>query len=476
MKLALFFAFLIFPLSAIAEGLPDITDSSQIALSPQQEKQLGEKVMRNIRADPSYDDDPELVQYLDDLGQRLVVNSSMPGLSLNFFMIQDNTVNAFALPGGFIGVNTGLILTAESESELASVLSHELGHVTQRHYARMAGETKGSSLESLAALAVAILAARSNSQVSAAALAAAQANSIQSQLDVTRAHEEEADRIGLQVLEKSGFDPRAMASFFERLQKSTRLYENNAPVYMRDHPLTSQRIAAIENRVQNYPYKQIVDNPDFWLLREKLLADQGDANDALHFFETALKQKKYENEAAYRFGLVEVLMRLRQYGRAQQELARVSKVIGQNPIIETMQGRVLLALGKNKAALDYYRNALDAYPDYNALIYDYVDALIGNSQADTALDLIASRLQLNPKDYHLYQLRARSYATLGKNMLQHQAQAEVYYLAGNLPAAIDQLQLAEKFNDGNFYSRSMIEARLKVFKSMAAGMTDKKKR
>jgi predicted Zn-dependent protease len=267
-----------------------------------------------------------------------------------------------------------------------------------------------------------------------------------------------------------------MASFFERLQKSTRLYENNAPVYMRDHPLTSQRIAAIENRVQNYPYKQIVDNPDFWLLREKLLADQGDANDALHFFETALKQKKYENEAAYRFGLVEVLMRLRQYGRAQQELSRVSKVIGQNPIIETMQGRVLLALGKNKAALDYYRSALDTYPDYNALIYDYVDALIGNGQADAALGLIASRLQQDPKDYHLYQLRARSYAALGNNMLQHQAQAEVYYLAGNLPAAIDQLQLAEKFNDGNFYSRSIIEARLKVFKSMAAGMTDKKKR
>ncbi|HQT27487.1 MAG TPA: M48 family metalloprotease, partial [Burkholderiales bacterium] len=295
MKWVLTALFLIFSVSALAEGLPDIADASQAALSPQQEKKLGEEVMRNIRADPSYLDDPEMVQYLDGLGQRLIVNSSMPGMTLSFFMIQDNTVNAFALPGGFIGVNTGLILTAESESELASVLSHEIGHVTQRHYARMAGETKGSTMESLAALAVAILAARSNSQMSSAALAAAQANAVQSQLDVTRAHEEEADRVGLDVLEKSGFDPRAMAAFFERLQKSTRLYENNAPVYLRDHPLTSQRISEIENRVQNYPYRQVVDSPDFWLLRERLLADQGNPNDALSFLETALSEKKYEN-------------------------------------------------------------------------------------------------------------------------------------------------------------------------------------
>lgn len=475
MKFSFIVVLLVFSLSARAEGLPDITDSSQVALSPQQEKQLGEEVMRNIRADPSYDDDPQLVQYLDDLGQKLVVNSSMPGLVTNFFVIQDNTVNAFALPGGFIGVHTGLILTAESESELASVLSHELGHVTQRHYARMAGETKGSSLESLAALAVAILAARSNSQVSEAAIAAAQANTIQSQLDVTRAHEAEADRIGLQVLEKSGFDPRAMASFFERLQKSTRLYENNAPVYLRDHPLTSQRIAEIESRVQNYPYRQVVDNPDFWLLREKLLADQGDANDALNFFETSLKQKKYENETAYRFGLVEALMRQRQFGRAQAELTRVARVIGQNPIIETMQGRVLLAQGKIGAALSFYKSALDSYPDYKALIYDYAGALIDNGRNNAALNLVASRLPKDPRDYHLYQLRARSYAALGRNLLQHQAQAEAYYLVGNLPAAIDQLQLAEKSTDGDFYSRSMVEARLKELKSKA-GPVGKKKR
>lgn len=475
MKWALTILLLLFSASGIAEGLPDIADSAQAALSPQQEKELGEEVMRNIRADPSYLDDPELVQYLDDLGQRLIVNSSKPGLALNFFVIQDNTVNAFALPGGFIGVNTGLILTAESESELASVLSHEIGHITQRHYARMMTETKGSSLESLAALAVAILASRSNSQVSEAALAAAQANAIQSQLDVTRAHEEEADRVGLEVLAKSGFDPRAMASFFERLQKSTRLYENNAPVYLRDHPLTSQRIAEIDDRVLNYPYRQVVGSPDFWLIREKLLASQGNPNDALSFFETALSQKKYENETAYRFGLVESLVRVGQYGRAEKELAKVRKSLGQNPVVETMQGRVLLALGEKKAALDFYRKELDAYPDYKALIYDYAGALIDNGRENDALNLVASRLSKDPKDAHLYQLRARSYAALGRNLLQHQAQAEAYYLAGNLPAAIDQLQLAEKFNDGDFYSRSMVEARLKEFKGMAAGMNHGKK-
>ncbi|NNM82482.1 MAG: M48 family metallopeptidase [Burkholderiales bacterium] len=457
---------LILSLACRAEGLPDIADSADASLSPQQEKKLGEEVMRQIRADPSYLDDPELTQYLDDLGQRLIVNSTMPGLNLNLFVIQDNTINAFALPGGFIGVNSGLILSAESESELASVLSHEIGHVTQRHYARMAGETKGSTMESLAALAVAILAARSNGQVSEAALAAAQANSIQSQIDVTRAHEEEADRVGLQVLEKSGFDPRAMQSFFVRLQKSTRLYENNAPVYLHDHPLTSQRIAAIENRLQNLPYRQVADSPDFWLLREKLLADQGDANDALDFFKTTLRQKKYENETAYRFGLVEVLMRLRKYDQAASELAKVAAVIGQNPIILTMQGKVLLAQGKVGDAMILYRHALDTYPDYNALIYDYCRALIDHGKADDALKLIETRLLKTPRDYHLFQLRAMSYAVLGKDLLQHQAQAEAYYLAGNIPAAIEQLKIAENAKDGDFYSHSMVEARLSQFKAM----------
>ncbi len=169
-------------------------------------------------------------------------------------------------------------------------------------------------------------------------------------------------------------------------------------------------------------------------------------------------------------------MRVRQYGRAELELAKVGKVIGRDPIMETMQGRVLIAQGKSRAALDFYRGALDAYPAYRALIYDYSSALIDNGQADAALNLIASRLLKDPKDFHLYQLRARSYAALGRNLLQHQAQAEAYYLAGNLPAAIDQLQLAEKSGDGNFYSRSMVEARLKELKDMAAGMNDKKKR
>ncbi len=476
MKLAITVLLLLFSLAGFAEGLPDIADASQAALSPEQEKQLGEQIMREIRADPSYLDDPELVQYLDDLGQRLVVNTTMPGLNLNFFMVQDNTVNAFALPGGFVGVNTGLILTAESESELASVLAHEISHITQRHYARMGVETKGSSLESLAALAVAILTARGGSQVSGAALAAAQANAIQSQLDVTRAHEEEADRVGLGVLAKSGFDPRAMATFFERLQKSTRLYENNAPVYLRDHPLTSQRIAAIENRVQGYPYKQVVDSPDFWLLRERLLADQGEPNDALNYFETALKQGKYENEAAYRFGLTEVLMRLGKYDRAEQELAKVQKAFGPNPIIATMRGRVLLALGRKKEALAHYANALASYPDYKALIYDYVGALIDNGHAAEAARLATSRLRQDSDDIDLYQLSARAYASLGKNLLEHQAQAEVYYLSGNLSAAIDQLQLAEKSGDGDFYSHSMVEARLRQFKAMAAEAGGKKKK
>ena len=155
---------LLLPLQLNADGLPDLGDVSQIMVSPQMERQIGEQSMFRIRASESYLDDPEITDYLNALGGRLVANSSEPSQPFEFFVINDNAVNAFALPGGFIGVNTGLILLSQSESELASVLSHEISHVTQHHLARMVSGQKYDSLAAMATMAVAILAARNNPQ------------------------------------------------------------------------------------------------------------------------------------------------------------------------------------------------------------------------------------------------------------------------------------------------------------------------
>ena len=217
--------------------------------------------MRDIRfRDSSYLDDAELSAYINALGHRLTAVNPEARLDFEFFLVRDNTINAFAMPGGFVGVHTGLLLAAQSESEVASVLSHEVAHVTQHHVARMLGKQSQMSVPSLAALVVALLAARSNPQVAQGAMAAITAGNIQSQLNYSRDFEREADRVGYQTLERSGFDVHAMAMFFERLQKFGRLYENNAPGYLRTHPITSERIADIQNRAHDAPFRQTPDS------------------------------------------------------------------------------------------------------------------------------------------------------------------------------------------------------------------------
>jgi predicted Zn-dependent protease len=215
-----------------------------------------------------------------------------------FFVIEDKSVNAFALPGGFIGVYTGLIVTAQSESELAAVLAHEIGHVSQRHIARLFTQQKQAGMASLAALALAILAARSSPDLAQAAVAATQYATYQTAVNFTRDNEREADRVGVQILEKSGFDPHAMPAFLERLQRSYRLVETNAPSYARTHPLTYERIADVQNRVEGVPYRQVPDSLDFMLVRARLQAREMSPRDGVAFFDDILTEKKVVNEAS----------------------------------------------------------------------------------------------------------------------------------------------------------------------------------
>ncbi|MBI2313354.1 MAG: M48 family metallopeptidase [Betaproteobacteria bacterium] len=451
-----------------ADELPDLGNVAQSVLSPQQERRIGDEIMRQIRADRDYLDDAEVSEYLNSLGFRLVSSSPEPRLGFEFFAVNDPMVNAFALPGGYIGVHTGLLLTAQSESELAAVLAHEVAHVTQNHLARIIESEKRSQITSLAALAIAILAARSNSQVSQAAVATAQALPLQSRLDFTREHEREADRIGLQILERSGFDPRAMVAFFERLQRANRLYETNAPSYLRTHPLTFERIADVQNRTDPLPYRQAADSADFHLLRAKLRARQGSPADAVTYFESTLREKKFASEGAQRYGLVAALLRTGNVVRAERELEILRKSAPAHPVIETLAGQVLLAAGQTAGALAHYPAARQRFPQHRALTYDYADALIRDRQPELALKLLAGEVERFPDDPHLHGLRARSYAALGKRLLQHQAQAEAYTRLGNLGAAIEQLQLALKSGDGDFYQLSSAEARLRELKQIDA--------
>ena len=451
---------------ALADELPDLGDVAQASFTPQQERELGESIMRQIRQDRAYVDDPELIDYLNDLGYRLVSQSPEYRQEFEFFVILDPSVNAFALPGGFIGVHTGLFLTAQTESEFASVLSHEIAHVTQSHIARMIAGQKQSMVMSIAALAVAVLAARGSPQLSQAAITAAGAGAIQSQLNYTREHEREADRIGYQILDRSGFDVNAMPLFFERLQRATRTYDSSAPSYLRTHPLTTERIADMHNRADSAPYRLVADSIDFQLLRAKIRATTDEPKAALSFFKESVGERKFSNEAAARYGLATALLRTQQYPEANAEVRKLRAMLPSNPIVETLAGRVLVASGDLAGALDFYRSALRAHPRYRALALDYVATLLQDRQAAEALQFLNEQLQIYPNDPHLYQLQARAYSALGKRLQQHRAQSESYVLLGNVPAAIDQLQLGLKAGDGDFYQLSSAEARLRELRAI----------
>ena len=456
---------------AMGDGLPDLGDVSQAALTPLQERQIGQQSMMQIRASKQYLDDAEINDYLNQLGDKLVENSPEPSLEFEFFAVDDYSVNAFALPGGFVGVNAGLILVTQSESELASVLAHEISHVTQHHLARMIDAQRGNSLISMAAIAAAILAARTNPQITEAAIASVQAGNIQQQLNYTRSYEEEADRIGLQLLQKSGFDTHAMPEFLQRLQKATRLLDGNAPNYMRTHPITSDRIAEIENRIHDQPYRLIPDSLDFQLVRTKIIAMQKTAPDAITYFSDALGAQNFGNPVAQRYGLVSALLRDNQIERANREFALLRKQADANPayrndpMIATLEGEVLRASKNYSGALAFYRTAVQNFPQHRTLIYDYTDLLLQNNRPDLAIKLLTEQLTRHPRDTTLYDLQARAYAMQGNVLEQHKAQAYSYAWQGNLFAAIEQLELAKKAG-GTFYQLSAVESDLRELKAM----------
>lgn len=452
---------LAFPAHAV--DLPDLGDVGTSDLSPAEERRIGEQIIREIRwKDAAYLDDPEVEEYVSNLGKRLAAVSNNPLQSFDFFVVKDSTLNAFALPGGYIGVHTGLILAAESESELASVLGHEIAHVTQRHIAQIVGKQSQAGILMLASLLVAVLAARSSSDASMAAVAAGQAGAIQSQLGYSRDFEREADRAGLQSLEAAGFDVRGMPSFFERLQRSSRLYENNAPAYLRSHPLTTERIADMENRASSLRYRQVPDSADFRYVRAKLRAQVAQPSEALTVFEDLIARSP--KDEAIRYGLIRAQLRTGKLAEAEAGLKALRAGTEPSPFLETLAAEIAMARRDGPAAVKVLEAARKRFPVSVSMRYALADAQIISGQAADAVVDLRRELQSRPEDIRLWQLLSRANAQLGKLTARHRAQAEVFALQGSYPAALEQLEIARKAADGDFYDLSAVDARLREMK------------
>jgi predicted Zn-dependent protease len=313
--------------NANPSNLPDLGDESGIVISPVEERKIGERVFRHIRGSPRFVSDPEVNHYIQDLGQKLVAHGDSTDAPFTFFVLEDPTINAFAMPGSFIGMHTGLIMAAQSESEVAGVLAHEIAHITQRHLQRMFAESKRTSRKVLLGMLAALaLAAAGESAGAGAAAAVAQAGGIQQQLNFSRANEEEADRVGIEILSSSNLDPQGLPAFFERLQTWGRLNETNLPEFLQTHPVTTNRIADSRARAQRYPYRQVPDTIEFYRVRAKLRARApNDPSRIVNSFKDNLIHGKYRNLEAERYGYAWALLRVRGYDTAREQAIVLAK-------------------------------------------------------------------------------------------------------------------------------------------------------
>jgi len=449
---------------AQAQRLPDLQDESGGLLSAQTERRIGETYYRQLRGEPDYLDDPEVTAYVEELGARLIAASENPSMDVEFFMIRDNSINAFAMIGGYIGVNSGLLIAAQSESEVASVLGHEIGHLIQKHLARAISANQKTSMMSMIGAAFCLLAARSHPDAIGACAMAAGAVPISEQLRYSRDFEREADRVGFDILKKGGFDVSAMPVFFERLDRAGRAYEGNIPVYVRSHPLTVERIADVRNRVQATPYRQHADPLAFHLVRAKLRATLATTVDtraeALRFFAVQLKEQTYANLAAAHYGHAWAMLQNRDAAGAEAEFAKIPKPLA-HPMFENLAASIKLARGDAAGAVNTLRAAVARYPQQRYLQLALIDALQQAKRHDEALALLREQVQRYRSDPRLYTMQVKSFGATGKRMSQHQAQAEYNVLVGRYQPAIDELMVARCAGDGDFYQQSIIDARIR---------------
>jgi beta-barrel assembly-enhancing protease len=457
---------LLFTPASAQSSLPELGDSSGALVSSQQEKKLGREAMREIRASGAYLNDPEVNAYLNELGQRILQANPAIREPFEFFALGDPAVNAFAMPGGYIGVNMGLILLTQSESELASVLAHEIAHVTQKHYARGVDDQRKNAWIGIAGLAAAVLAAKAGKGDAAqGALLGSQAAQVQGYLNFSRENEREADRIGFQYLSRANFDAAAMGTFMEKLQRSTSLNDNGVvPGYMRTHPITVERIADARDRLGKSDFKLAKESVDFHYVRALIRSYVGDAPAAVKFFESALEERKFSSEAATRYGLAAALLRQRDFDRAKRELAALEAARIRHPMITAMMGQLLIQNEEIGPAVTFFERAIVEYPDHWQLHYDLPEVLLRAKQPKRALVSLEKSLARRPDDVQLLDLAARACADAGMKMKQHRFLGELYARQANLRGALDQFELAAKAGDGDYYEASYVEARAREMK------------
>lgn len=443
--------------------LPNLGESSTSMFSSEFEYQLGRAWLGVFRSQVPTIDDPLLFDYLKNLIYKLISHSNLEDRRIDLVIVDNPTINAFAVPGGVVGIHNGLLLWAETEDELATVLAHEIAHLSQRHFSRgVEYQKKMQPLTLAAMLASFVLMATAGGDTGMAALSATQAAAQDSALRYSRSNEQEADRIGMQTIVDAGMDPYAAPAMFERMLQAMRYSTNSEqlPEFLRSHPLSESRVADTRNRARKYPKKIREPDLDYQLMRARVVIQLAQTPEqAVARFRGELEGTPLSREAAI-YGLV---LALTNAGRADQAALELDTIWSKSPDrLEYIIADAEIDLAQNRPdqAAKKLAKRVQVSPGNHPLTMTYATALLKNQQPHIAEEVLLAQSKRRPDDPALWYLLAEVQGLSGNIAGLHQSRAEYFILNGSLDQAHKQLTYALKLTRGDFPASAKISQRL----------------
>ncbi len=445
-------------LPSVADDLPSLGDASSAIVSPQQEHQLGRAWLSMLRGQVRQLSDPQLKDYVETSVYRLAESSQLQDRRLEFILIDSPQLNAFAAPGGIVGVNGGLFLNAQTEGEYASVLAHELAHLSQRHFARGVEAQQRMQVPMMAALLAGIIAAAAGAgDAGIAAIAGSQAAAIQEQRRFSRQNEQEADRIGIINLEKAGYDPRNMPTMFERLMRQYR-FDARPPEFLLTHPVTESRIADTRNRAEQAPQGGTEDTLRYQLIRARVqLSYEETPGLAAKRFRASLDENPKDDAARYGLAIA-----LTKGGRLKEARESLQPLLAKAPN-DITYNLAMIDLDMTDNHLPDAQQRVDRmlaqYPRNYPLNQMRVDLLLKQNRPADAEKALEGLLKTRSDDPDVWYMVAETRGLSGNTIGLHQARAEYFALVGDYTQAIQQLSYAKQRAGNNFQLASRLDAR-----------------
>lgn len=452
--------------AANTSDLPDLGNSGATLISNDKEHELGQAWLRSFRSQVKTVNDPLLQQYLENLIYQLAEHSELDDRRLELVVVKNKNLNAFAVPGGIIGVHDGLLLHAKTEGELSAVLAHELAHLSQRHFARGVEEARRNSIPNmLALLGSMVIAATAGGDAGMAALSATQAMAIQGQLNFSRHNELEADRLGMQTMARAGMDPNAVPAMFERMQRASRYY-SRPPEFLLTHPVSETRIADSKNRARDYEEVEQQESEEYQMMRARVQASFDDnTGSAIKRFKSELKSGQ-GNQTAARYGLV---LAYTQANKLQSARAALKPLLLKDPsniAFQLAQADIDSLGGFAEPALQRLEKQLDINPGNHPLTMAYANTLLRQGRAKECELVLLDHVELYPRDDQVWYLLAETHGLAGNIAGVHQARAEYFMLNGIFDEAQRQLNYALKLVRGDYLATAKISERLRSLNRM----------